>query len=122
MDSEKYEVKQRRLDGQLLPLVRRLNEIRRAEPALQRLDGIRFLETESEHLLAYLKGALITIVNLDPTGPQEGLCILPVQLGLPPAFTVEDLLTGTRHPWRIGRNYVGLEAGRSHLFKVVHGV
>jgi hypothetical protein len=89
---------------------------------LQRLDGIRFLETESEHLLAYLKGALITIVNLDPIGPQEGLCILPVQLGLPPAFTVEDLLTGKRYPWRIGRNYVGLEAGRSHLFKVVHRV
>jgi starch synthase (maltosyl-transferring) len=122
MDSEKYEVKQRQLDGELLPLVRRLNEIRRAEPALQRLEGIRFLETESEHLLAYLKGALITIVNLDPAGPQEGLCILPVQLGLPPAFTVEDLLTGKRYPWRIGRNYVGLEAGRSHLFKVVHGV
>jgi starch synthase (maltosyl-transferring) len=122
MDSEKYEVKRRQLDGKLLPLVRRLNEIRRAEPALQRLDGIRLLETESEHLLAYLKGALITIVNLDPSGPQEGLCILPVQLGLPPAFTVEDLLTGKRYPWRIGRNYVGLEAGRSHLFKVVHGV
>jgi starch synthase (maltosyl-transferring) len=123
LDSEKYEVKERKLDGELLPLVRRLNEIRRAEPALQRLDNIRLLETESEHLLSYLKGSdLIVVVNLDPLGPREGLCILPVQLGLPPAFTVEDLLTGQRHAWRIGRNYVGLEAGRSHVLKVVQGV
>ena len=45
LDSEKYEVKQRALDGPLLPLVARLNEIRRAEPALQRLDNMRLLET-----------------------------------------------------------------------------
>ena len=38
LDSEKYEVKERRLDGPLLPLVKRLNEIRRAEPALQHFD------------------------------------------------------------------------------------
>src|SRR2546421_2592430 len=37
LDSEKYEVKKRRLDGPLLPLVRRLNEIRWENPALQRL-------------------------------------------------------------------------------------
>jgi starch synthase (maltosyl-transferring) len=123
LDSEKYEAKERQLDGVLLPLVKRLNEIRRAEPALQRLDNVRFLETASEQLLAYLKGdELIVVVNLDPTAPQEGLCILPVQLGLPPAFMVEDLLTGERHPWRIGRNYVGLDPDRSHVLKVVHGV
>ena len=32
LDSEKYEIKQRALDGPLLPLIRRLNEIRRDEP------------------------------------------------------------------------------------------
>jgi len=36
LDSEKYEVKRRSLAGPLLPLIRRLNEIRRAHPALQR--------------------------------------------------------------------------------------
>src|SRR4029078_10794351 len=40
LDSEKYEAKGRTLDGPLLPLVQRLNEIRRAEPALQRLDTL----------------------------------------------------------------------------------
>ena len=36
LNSEKYEVKRRSLQGPLLPLIRRLNEIRRAHPALQR--------------------------------------------------------------------------------------
>ena len=44
LDSEKYELKQRALDGPLLPLVQRLNEIRRAEPALQRFENLRLLE------------------------------------------------------------------------------
>jgi starch synthase (maltosyl-transferring) len=123
MDSEKYELKQRKLDGVLLPLVKRLNEIRRAEPALQRLDNIRLLDTESEHLFAFLKGGdLVVVVNLDPFDRREGLCVLPVQLGLPPAFAVEDLLTGERHAWRIGRNFVALPPGRSHVMKVVPGV
>ena len=44
-----------RLDGPLLSLIGRLNAVRRANPALQRLDNITFLETENEHLIAYLK-------------------------------------------------------------------
>ncbi len=122
LNSEKYEVKKRRLDGPLLPLVKRLNEIRRAEPALQRLEGIRLLETESEHLLAFAKEDVIVVVNLDPSSKQEGLCVVPVQLGFPPAFQVEDLLTGVRHPWRAGRNYIGLGPGKSHVMKVQRSV
>ena len=56
LDSEKYEVKQRQLDGPLLPLVRKLNEVRRALPALQRFDNLRWLETESEHLRRLREG------------------------------------------------------------------
>jgi starch synthase (maltosyl-transferring) len=119
LDSEKYEVKRRRLDGPLLPLVRRLNEIRRAEPALQRFDNLRFLETESEHLIAYLKDEIVVVVNLDPFAPHEGLAVVPVALGLPPAFSVRDLLSGETYSWRIGRNYVALGPGRSHVLKVV---
>src|SRR6266498_5664273 len=55
VDSEKYEVKQRRLDGPLLPLAQRLNTIRRENPALQRVDNVAFLETGSDHLFAYAK-------------------------------------------------------------------
>ena len=57
LDSEKYEVKQRALDGPLLPLVQRLNTIRRENPALQQLTNLAFLETENEALIAYVKRA-----------------------------------------------------------------
>jgi starch synthase (maltosyl-transferring) len=118
LDSEKYEAKQRSLDGALLPLVRRLNEIRRAEPSLQRLDSFRWLETENERLVACVRGDVIVVVNIDPRGTQEGGCVVPVALGWPPAFEVSDLLGGERYLWRAGRNYIRLAPGKSHVLKV----
>ena len=70
LDSEKYEIKQRALDGPLLPMVRRINEIRRENPALQRLENVTFLETYNEALIAYVKSVpgntVICVVNIDP--------------------------------------------------------
>jgi len=61
LNSEKYEVKERALDGTLLPLVRKLNEIRRAEPALQRFENLRLLDTHGEHVFAYFKAPDIAV-------------------------------------------------------------
>jgi starch synthase (maltosyl-transferring) len=118
LDSEKYEAKQRSLDGPLLPLVARLNAIRRAEPALQRVDNLRWLDTENERLVGYVKDDVICIVNIDPFAPQEGLCVVPAWLGFPPAFRVRDLVSGEPYPWTLGRNFVRLDPGKSHVFKV----
>jgi starch synthase (maltosyl-transferring) len=119
LDSEKYEIKQRKLDGPLLPLVRKLNAIRRAEPALQRFENLRLLGTHGEHVFAYAKGAEIAVaVNLDPRSPREDVVVVPPDIGLPEEFPVRDLLTGERYRWRIGRNYVGLGPGQSHLMKI----
>ena len=100
LDSEKYEVKKRSLDGPLLPLVATLNRVRRENAALQHLDNITFLETENEQLFAYLKrtgdNAVVVVVNLDPAAAQEGVCILPASTGLPPAYRVHDLLAARR--------------------------
>jgi starch synthase (maltosyl-transferring) len=122
-DSEKYEVKRRRLDGPLLPLVARLNRIRRENRAFHRLDNLTFLETENEQLLAYAKregdDVAIVCVNLDPAAAQEGVVIVPAGLGLPPAFAVRDLLDDRRYSWRLGRNYLGLEPGvrQAHVLR-----
>ena len=119
LDSEKYQVKQRALDGPLLPLVKRLNEIRRAEPALQRFDNLRLLATHGEHVFAYFKAPDIAVAtNLDPTSPREDVVVVPPDLGLPETFPVRDLLTDERYRWRHGRNYVGLAPGGSHLLKI----
>ncbi len=122
LDSEKYQLKKRSLAGPLLPLIRRVNEIRRAHPALQRFESLAWLETHSDDLIAYAKrdgeDVVITVVNLDPAAPQEGLCILPPELGLPDSFTAVDLLADESYRWRTGRNYVGLPPGGAHVIVV----
>ncbi|HSB38495.1 MAG TPA: alpha-1,4-glucan--maltose-1-phosphate maltosyltransferase [Gaiellaceae bacterium] len=118
LDSEKYELKRRRLDGELLPLVQRLNAIRRERAAFRRLENLRWLETENEQLVAYAKDDVLVVVNLDPRAEQEGVAIVPAALGLPPAFAVRDLLAEADHHWRIGRNYVRLAAGQAHVLQV----
>jgi starch synthase (maltosyl-transferring) len=124
LHSEKYEVKQRALDGPLLPMIRRLNQARRENPALQQFGNVTFLDTANDSLIAYAKqtgaNAVITVVNLDPHQAQEGLTVVPAHLGLPPAFGVHDLLSGERFAWRIGPNYVRLEPGvrQAHVNRV----
>jgi starch synthase (maltosyl-transferring) len=124
LNSEKYELKKRSLGGPLLPLIGRINAVRRANPALQQLDNLTFLETENEHLIAYLKrtgdNTVIACVNLDPAKPHEGVVDVPAALGLPAAFEVSDLLGDRTFTWRVGRNYVRLEPGlqQAHLLRV----
>ena len=124
LDSEKYELRSRRLDGPLLPMIAELNRIRREHAALQRLDNVTFLPVENDALIAYAKtGAhetLIVVVNLDPHQAQEGVVIVPARLGLPPVFDTVDLLGGERFSWRLGRNFVRLdpEIRAAHLLAV----
>jgi hypothetical protein len=44
--------------------------------------------------------------------------VIPAALGLPPAFTVRDLLAEEDYAWRIGRNYVRLAPGAAHVLQV----
>ncbi|MCZ7589706.1 MAG: DUF3416 domain-containing protein [Gaiella sp.] len=123
LDSEKYEVKERRLEGPLLPLLRRLNEVRRAHPALTGagLERLTWLETESDHLLSYARtlgrDAVLVAVNLDPFAVHDGVCVVPWELGLGDAFRVVDALTGEVYDWG-SRNYVRLGPGQAHVLEV----
>jgi starch synthase (maltosyl-transferring) len=124
LHSEKYEVKQRALDGPLLPYIQRLNQIRHENAALHDLSNITFLDTANDALIGYAKhtagNTIISVVSIDPFQAQEGLAIVPANLGLPPSFTAHDLLTDERYLWRIGPNYVRLEPGirQAHVVRV----
>jgi len=122
-NSEKYEIKQRSLGGPLLSLVERINTIRRENAAFQYLDNVRFLTTENDALIAYAKrtgdNIIIVVVTLDPVSAQEGVVVIPYGLGLPPVFTVTDLLSRESFDWRMGRNFVRLDPYRvAHLLRV----
>ena len=124
LDSEKYETKERRLDGELLPLVARLNRLRRESAPLRQLRDLTFLETEDEHLIAYAKQAsgqtVIVCVNLDPHAAHAGVADVPWQLGLPPTFRVRDALDDATYTWTTGRNYLRLDPAvrQAHVFRV----
>jgi starch synthase (maltosyl-transferring) len=124
LHSEKYEVKERVLDGPLLPLIERVNDARRQNAALQELSNITFLDTANEALIGYAKqstsNAVITVVNIDPHLSQAGLVVVPATLGLEPSFTVQDVLTDERYQWRVGPNYVRFEPGvrQAHVLRV----
>lgn len=127
LDSEKYEAKERSLDGPLLPMVARLNRARRENPALQYLSNVAWLETENDLLIAYAKrtgdNTVIVAVNLDPHNTQEGVVNVPAWLGTAPAFRVRDLLDDQLYDWSIGRNYLRLAPGQrmAHLMRVERG-
>ena len=120
LDSEKYEVKQRALDGPLLPLVQKLNEVRRALPALQRFDNLRWLETESDHLVAYAKDDVICVVNVDPAAAARGDLRRPgrARRWRPRFARARRAARRDATRGRAGRNYVALGPGQSHVLQV----
>ena len=66
-----------------------------------------------------LGGALHELRVKRPRPPGAALpVIVRPELGLPPEFPVTDLLSGERYRWRVGRNYVGLAPGQSHVLKL----
>ena len=133
LDSEKYEIKRWDLkrSGSLAPLMKRVNEIRKAHPALQSDWSLAFHATDNPQLLCYSKRAgadrVLVVVNLDPHNAQAGwvnvdLAALGLDEYLP--FTVVDELTGDRFPWRGRRNFVLLDPHRAqpaHVFAVAAG-
>jgi starch synthase (maltosyl-transferring) len=135
LDSEKYQLVQRDYEapGNLNDDVRRLNEIRRAHPALQRADNLTFYPSENPQVVFYHKAPpagggdhLLIAVNVDPHAAHESIVHAPIErLGLreDEPYAVEDLLTGARYTWRGRRNYVRLDPQREagHLFRVLPG-
>ena len=109
-DSEKYDYKVWDWDrpGNIIPLITALNRIRRAHPALHEYDNLRFVDTSSDHVLAYLKATpdrddiVLVAVNLDPHQTHETALHVPVaDLGLPAdrPYRATDLLTGSGESW-----------------------
>jgi starch synthase (maltosyl-transferring) len=130
LNSEKYEIKVRDWNhpGNIKDYVARVNAIRRENPALQQLANLRFMPTDSEHILAYVKATpdksnvIIVAVNMDPSNVRECTAtILPDAVGTSPGqqYRVTDLLTGANYTWS-ERNYVRLDPHTSpaHILRV----
>jgi starch synthase (maltosyl-transferring) len=114
-DSEKYQFKVWDWDrpGNIKDLITRVNRIRRENPALQRLEGVRFLAADEPNILFYAKtnadrsNVLLIAVNLDPFSTHEAGIEMPLdEFGLAEDqnFDMTELLTDRRSTWR-GRHH-----------------
>ncbi len=112
LDSEKYQIKVRDWAGaeetgrSLAPYLTRLNEIRRAHPALQLLRNVTIHHSDDENVLVFSKSAgddtVIVVVNVDPHGARETMVHLDMPaLGMDwtDSFLVRDELTGQSWSW-----------------------
>ncbi|MFJ4997172.1 alpha-1,4-glucan--maltose-1-phosphate maltosyltransferase [Microbacterium sp. NPDC088619] len=140
IDNEKYEFKFRDWEGaeaageSLAPLLRRLNEIRSAHPALRQLRNLSVHWSDDDSVLVYSKhldaaftgtghsDTVLVIANVDPHSVRETTVHLDTTIwGVPPGepFEVEDLLTGAVWTWA-DHNYVRLDAFAEpvHILKV----
>lgn len=131
MNSEKYEIRVWDLErpDSLAPLIRRVNHIRRQNPALQGDHSLQFHPVDNDQLIAYSKmtsdrsNIILVVVNLDFRNTQSGWVDVPLALfGLDGSrpFEVEDLLTDARYTWHGSRNYVALDPWKipAHILRV----
>jgi starch synthase (maltosyl-transferring) len=130
LDNEKYELKRWEIGrpDSLRPLVRRINKIRRENPALHDNRLLRFHHSENPNLLCYSKrtedrsNVVLVAVNVDPVYRQGGFIDLDLgELGLDGGpFHVRDLVGNGRYLWHGSRNYVELDPSSvpAHVFVI----
>ena len=120
LDSEKYQYRPRNWNSpdSLAPFIARFNRVRNEQPALRLFRTLWFHHIGNDALLCFSKvtpdrgNAVLTIVNLDPHGTQDGVTWLDLwQLGLEHAgpYEAHDLLTDTTYIWHGPGNYVRLD-------------
>jgi starch synthase (maltosyl-transferring) len=134
-DSEKYQIRTWDWDrpGNITELIVRVNQIRRAHPALHANQSLRFHTADNPQIIAYSKTStdgdtVFVVVNLDPHATQHGLVQVPAalltSLGIDPAaaFGAHDLVSDARYVWHGEWNYVRFDPGirQAHILTFGH--
>jgi starch synthase (maltosyl-transferring) len=108
-------------------LARRLNAIRRVNPAFRTGSRVARHHSDNPALFCFSRVSAdgrdraIVVVNLDAVHMQHGFVHVPAaSWGLPAAYTVTDELGGGQFTWKDGANYVRLDpAGEpAHILAV----
>lgn len=127
--NEKYQIRTWDLANpdSLRPIIARVNQIRKSNPALADMRSLRFHKTDNDLVIAYSKqvgdSTILVAVNLDPHHTHRAWIDLDLAaLGLTDdrTFQVHDLLSGARFSWRGRRNFVELvpEQMPAHIFEL----
>ncbi|WP_030482563.1 alpha-1,4-glucan--maltose-1-phosphate maltosyltransferase [Nocardioides aequoreus] len=121
LDSEKFQIRVRDWDGAaergetLAPYLTRLNQVREAHPALQRLRNLHVHSSDDDAVLVYSKqegsDIVVAVINLDPYAAHTTTAHLDLPaLGMEwhDRFDVHDEITGQDWEWG-AHNYVHLD-------------
>jgi starch synthase (maltosyl-transferring) len=130
LNSEKYEIRHwdRSASTSLAPLITKVNQIRRDNPALQSDGSLHFHHVDNPNIICYSKSSgsnrILVAINLDPAQEQAGWIDLDLKrLAVPynENFEIEDLLTGVRYQWHDRSNYVALrpDVMPAHIFSLL---
>jgi starch synthase (maltosyl-transferring) len=136
LDTEKFQLRPRDYakavdEGRsLAPFLTRLNEIRRAHPALHWMRNLHFHSVDNDAVVAFSKTSatdegndtILVICTVDPSGVREGWVSLDLPaLGLDWSdhFAAHDLLSGAEYEWS-QRNYFRLDPhfAPAHIFHI----
>ena len=143
LDSEKFQVRPRdwaaltapgTVGADLTAYITRLNQVRRAHPALQQLRNLTVHATDEDHIVCFSKVSsgstaaasaaedrVIVVLNLDPHQARETVVHLDLAaLGLPlgSSYQVHDELSGSVWTWG-EHNYVRLDPSQpAHILTV----
>ena len=131
LNSEKYEIRSWDRDASfsIAPLIKRLNQIRHENLALQSNERLVFHNVDNPNLLCYSKSTadhdntVLVAINLDYSQEQAGWIDLDLKALAQPhgeSFDIEDLLTGDHYEWRDRSNYVALrpDVMPAHVFRL----
>jgi len=130
INSEKYQITTRdwMQDYNIKDTIRRVNEIRRENPALQQLANLHFLPADNDNIVFFLKidddmsNIIMVAVNVDPYNTHACTVRVPLDLiGFPwgSRYEVQDLLTGEHYIWS-EYNYVRLDPHEqpAHIMRI----
>lgn len=130
--SEKFEIQHHdwSVNNRLMDFIKKMNTIRKANPALQTTFNLTFTGTDNDNLLSFVKtsndgkNVVWCVVNMDPHRSHSGYVEVPKDLlGLRGKWfnlEVTDLLTGETYYWFNDWNFVELKPDRYpiHVMKV----
>ncbi|HKJ42602.1 MAG TPA: hypothetical protein VKA27_10950, partial [Sunxiuqinia sp.] len=130
-NSEKYELKNWDFEDpkNLWKVIKRLNRIRKENPALQNTHSLKFHEIENEALVCFskttddLSNIILVVISLDPYHTHSGWANFPLaDFDMQPhvPYQVHDLMSGAYFLWNGEHNYVEIDPGIMpvHIFKV----
>jgi starch synthase (maltosyl-transferring) len=131
LNSEKYEIRHWDLErsDSLKGFIRRVNQIRKENPALQQTRNLQFHPVDNEAIVCYTKhtddfeNIILVAANLDPHHTHSAWIKLPLaEMGLDPeqTFQVHDLISEARYLWHAEYNYIELnpQIMPVHIFRI----